>query len=86
MPIVRFVTNFLKKQRGRLLSSSGLHDLFRLCFPVLRYFAGKNLKESLTGYLHADQSYVHSVFLDGNRVCIEPSTLRARLCGNGCHV
>ena len=78
MPIVRFVTNFLKKQRGRLLSCSGLHDLFRLCFPVLRYFAGKNLNESLIRYLHADQSCVHSDFPDGKSrmhraFCLESS-------------
>jgi len=55
MPIVLFLTIFLEKLGGKALSSSGLDCLFRLCFRVLGYFAGKNLKDSLTDYLHADQ-------------------------------
>ena len=54
MTIVRFLTYFLKIRGGQVLLSSGLDDLFRLCFPVLRYFAGKSLKESLIDYLNAD--------------------------------
>ena len=86
MPIIRFLTDFLKKRAEQDHLRSRLDDLFRLCFPVPRYFAGKNLKRSLTAYLYADQSYVHSVSLEGKPRLHRASTLRARLSGNGCHV